>query len=437
MRSSGFFTDLIATLFERTSWLEAPAGEQPVRDMCNALLAGNGEVTGMRVARAILSRYRSMDETEKIAFFEFLTEDLDIDARDVEAAAARYAAAPDAEGLARLSEAAEPARQELLRRLNRIPGATGELVRMRLDLLRLAPRHPQFTRADLDFVHLFKSWFNRGFLVLRHIDWRTPANILEKIIQYEAVHAINTWEELRRRLLPVDRRCFAFFHPSMPDEPLIFVEVALVNGVPGSVQQLLAEAREPVSPAVADTAVFYSISNCQEGLRGISFGNSLIKQVVEELSHELPQLKHTVTLSPIPGLARWLKARAGDDPRAAGTVAAAESGAEALQPWNEALRELAAHYLVREKREDGLPLDPVARFHLGNGALVHEVHAGADLSENGLRQSCGAMVNYLYDLGTVEQNHEDFAASRSVASSRSINALVKAASANRGKVPHA
>jgi malonyl-CoA decarboxylase len=188
---------------------------------------------------------------------------------------------------------------------------------------------------------------------------------------------------------------------------------------------------------VADTAVFYSISNCQEGLRGISFGNSLIKQVVEELSHELPQLKHTVTLSPIPGLARWLKARAGDDPRAAGTVAAAESGAEALQPWNEALRELAAHYLVREKREDGLPLDPVARFHLGNGALVHEVHAGADLSENGLRQSCGAMVNYLYDLGTVEQNHEDFAASRSVASSRSINALVKAASANRGKVPHA
>lgn len=437
MRSSGFFTDLIATLFERTSWLEAPASERPLRDMCNELLAGNGEVTGMRIARTILSRYRSMSEPDKIAFFEFLTEELDVDAGEVEAAASRYAAAPDAEGLARLTEAAEPARQELLRRLNRVPGATGELVRMRLDLLRLAPRHPQFDRADIDFVHLFKSWFNRGFLVLRHIDWRTPANILEKIIQYEAVHAINSWEELRRRLLPVDRRCFAFFHPSMPDEPLIFVEVALVNGIPGSVQQLLAEAREPVAPAKADTAVFYSISNCQDGLRGISFGNSLIKQVVEELSQEFPHLRNYVTLSPIPGFSRWLKSRVGDDSRAAAILEAADAGAEALQPLNETVRELAAHYLVNEKRADGLPVDPVARFHLGNGALVHDVHAGADLSGNGLRQSCGAMVNYLYDLRTVEQNHEDFVGSQSVTSSRSIKSLVKAASANPGKVPHA
>lgn len=437
MRSSGFFTDLIATLFERTPWLEAPASKQPLRDMCSELLAGNGEVTGTRIARNILSRYRSMGAPEKVDFFEYLTEELDVDPTKIEAAAQQYAASPTADGLAQLTEAAEPPRQELLRRLNRVPGATGDLVRMRLDLLRLAPENPQFDRADIDFVHLFKSWFNRGFLVLRHIDWRTPANILEKIIQYEAVHAINSWEELRRRLLPPDRRCFAFFHPAMRDEPLIFVEVALVSGTPGSIQQLLAETREPVAPADADTAVFYSISNCQEGLRGISFGNSLIKQVVEELSQEFPHLKNYVTLSPIPGFSRWLKSRADEDPRAAGVLEAVSAGPDALQPLDETVRELAAYYLVKEKRPDGLPLDPVARFHLGNGALVHDVHARADFSANGLRQSCGAMVNYLYDLRTVEQNHEDFVGSQSVTSSRSIKSLIKAASANSGKVSHA
>lgn len=437
MKTSGFFGDLIATLFERTSWLEATSGERPLPAMCEELLAGNGEVTGMRIARAILSRYKSLPDADKAAFFEFLTEQLDIDPQAIASAAAAYAAAPDAAGLARLGEVVEPPRQELLRRLNRVPGATGELVRMRLDLLRLAADHRQFERADIDFVHLFKSWFNRGFLVLRHIDWRTPANILEKIIQYEAVHAINTWEELRRRLLPVDRRCFAFFHPSMPDEPLIFVEVALVNGIPGSIHELLAEARDPVNPAEADTAVFYSISNCQDGLRGISFGNSLIKQVVEELSQELPHLRNYVTLSPIPGLARWLRSSTESDRRAAAVLAAADEGAEALREHDAALRELAAFYLVQEKRPDGLPLDPVARFHLGNGALVHEVHAGADLSPNGLRQSCGAMVNYLYEPSSVEENHEDFVTNRTVASSRAIKSLVKASAAHRGKIPHA
>jgi malonyl-CoA decarboxylase len=437
MRAGSFLGDLIATLLERTSRLEGAAGDRSLNDLCGELLAGNGEVTGMRIARSILARYRETNEAGKTGFFEFLTEKLDVDARAVEAAAADYAAAPDASRLARLGAVAEPARQELLRRLNRAPGATGELVRMRLDLLRLAARHPQFDRTDIDFVHLFKSWFNRGFLVLRHIDWRTPANILEKIIEYEAVHAITTWDELRRRLLPVDRRCFAFFHPSMPHEPLIFVEIALVNGVPGSIHSLLAEAREHLPPSRADTAAFYSISNCQEGLRGISFGNSLIKQVVEELSHELPHLRNYVTLSPIPGFTRWLKTQVGEDARAAGILKAASTGTAELAAWIDAIRELAARYLAHEKREDGLPLDPVARFHLGNGALVHDVHAGADLSPNGLRQSCGAMVNYLYDLRTVEQNHEDFASGQPVASSRSIKALVKAATANRGKLPHA
>ncbi len=437
MRTGGFFGDLIATLFERASWTDGVASGKPMRDLCTDLMAGNGEVTGTRIAGTILARYREMGDDDKIAFFNDLTEHFDLDAKAIQKAAADYAASPDAKGLAKLSTASEPPRQELLRRLNRVPGATAELVRMRLDLLRLAPQHPQFERADIDFVHLFKSWFNRGFLVLRHIDWRTPANILEKIIEYEAVHAISNWDELRRRLLPVDRRCFAFFHPSMPDDPLIFVEVALVNGIPDSIQKLLTEEREPLLPARADTAVFYSISNCQEGLRGISFGNSLIKQVVEELSHELPHLKNYVTLSPIPGFNRWLKTQAAEDARAAGLLEAAQAGDGLPTVWKEPIREFTARYLAQEKRSDGQPLDPVARFHLGNGALVHDVHANADLSSNGLRQSSGAMVNYLYDLRTVEQNHEDFVSGKTVASSRAIKGLVKAAMNNQGKLPHA
>jgi len=438
VKSSSFFADFLTTLLERTPWMETSAAGKPIKEMCDALLSGNGEISGIRLAGSILARYEALNEGERIAFFDYLTEKLDVDALAVRDAAEAYGQQPDGETLETLHRAAEPPRQELFRRLNQAPGATGRLVRMRLDLLQLTKSHPQFARTDLDFVHLFKSWFNRGFLLLRHIDWGTPANILEKIIEYEAVHAINNWDELRRRLLPADRRCFAFFHPSMPDEPLIFVEVALVEAIPGSIQTLLAEARTHLEPRSADTAVFYSISNCQEGLRGISFGNSLIKQVVEELSLELPHLKNFVTLSPIPGLARWIEQAADDgDERAARVLAAARGNPGDLDGQRVELRQLAALYLVEQKRPDGSPLDPVARFHLGNGALVHDVHAMADNSPNGLRQSFGAMVNYLYDLRTVEQNHEDFVTRRVVASSRDIKALVRTASAAKGRKTNA
>jgi malonyl-CoA decarboxylase len=305
----------------------------------------------------------------------------------------------------------EPPRQELIRRLNQVPGATKALVAMRADLLRLGRGDDALEALDLDFRHLFASWFNRGFLVLRPINWQSPAHILEKIIAYEAVHAIDSWEDLRLRLEPSDRRCFAFFHPAMPDEPLIFVEVALTKGVPGSIQALLAADRDLIEDEKADTAVFYSISNCQEGLASISFGNSLIKQVAADLSLELPKLSTFVTLSPIPGLARWLAAEGHD----AGVLEADQ------------LLAFAAHYLVEAKRGDGLPLDPVARFHLGNGALVHKVHGRADLSEKGLGQSHGVMVNYLYDLKRVSQNHERFATSHDVAASAEIRSQSAAA----------
>lgn len=249
----------------------------------------------------------------------------------------------------------------------------------------------RISRTDQDFQHLLRSWFNRGFLVLRQINWDTPASILEKIVAYEAVHAIQDWDDLRRRLYPQDRRCFAFFHPSMPDEPLIFVEVALTLGVPHSIQHVLSEHRDQREAEETKVAVFYSISNCQEGLAGVSFGSMLIKQVVAELSRELPQLETFVTLSPIPRLAEWTRSVNGEDPSD-----------------DRSVREAASDYLLTAKDAKGRPFDPVARFHLGNGAQVYAVHAEADLSENGVSQSFGAMVNYQYDLSKIEQNHERF-----------------------------
>ncbi|KZY48588.1 decarboxylase [Roseovarius sp. HI0049] len=404
--------DLLSTVFERR-FRNAPAGDdtRSIEEMSDALVGATGEISGLTLARNILERYRQSEDDARLAFFKYLATGMNIDPAKVRKALAAYEAGASKESYRAFLEAAEPPRQELIRRLNQVPGATGQLVSMRTDLIRMGQDDPELRALDLDFRHLFSSWFNRGFLVLRPINWESPAHILEKIIAYEAVHAIDSWEDLRRRLEPSDRRCFAFFHPAMPDEPLIFVEVALTKGVASSVQDLLAGDREELGSDEADTAVFYSISNCQSGLASISFGNSLIKQVAADLSAELPGLKTFVTLSPIPGLVQWL-------------------GANDMQPPledDEALRQLAASYLLGAKRGDGLPLDPVARFHLGNGAEVHAIHAGADTSEKGLRQSAGAMVNYLYDLDKVTQNHERFAASHDIAASSEVSGLAAAA----------
>ncbi|MEE4346106.1 MAG: malonyl-CoA decarboxylase [Paracoccaceae bacterium] len=410
--------DLLGTLFERRRTGDVTASGKPLPALCRALLSGQGEVSGMKRAAEVLLRYRMAGPEEKAAFFRFLADEMDLDPAAVTLAAQAYAEAPDARTLSALLKAAEPPRQELLRRLNQAPGGTADLVAMRVDLMAAARETPDLARVDLDFRHLFASWFNRGFLVLRRIGWESPANILEKIIAYEAVHEIHSWDDLRRRLEPPDRRCFAFFHPAMPDDPLIFVEVALTRGIPGAVGPLLAEDHRALGPADVDTAVFYSISNCQAGLRGISFGNSLIKQVVDVLGREVTGLKTFVTLSPIPGLSRWIAAQE-DSVRAM-------LGDDAATPDPEGLRRLAARYLLEAKADDGGPLDPVARFHLGNGAEVHEIHAGADLSAKGRQQSCGAMVNYLYDPARVEQNHEAFATHQTIAAARGVKALAVA-----------
>jgi malonyl-CoA decarboxylase len=382
--------DLLSTLIERRAAVGQGADDRPIEDLCRDLLGSRGEVSGYALVAAILDRYDAMDDAGKLAFFRFLNDEMDIDHGAVAAALAAYGDAPSQATYRAFMAAAEPARQELARRLNQVPGATARLVAMRADLLRLIGQDAALAKLDLDFRHLLSSWFNRGFLVLRPVTWSSPAKILEDIISYEAVHAIDSWDDLRRRVQPADRRCFAFFHPAMPDEPLIFVEVALTKGVPGSIQAVLAGDRAALDPAQADTATFYSISNCQAGLAGISFGNSLIKQVAEDLSRALPQLETFVTLSPIPGLAAWMQAN----------LVKAQSAAEQ--------RLIAAHYLLNAKRPNGTPLDPVARFHLQNGASVMDIHAGADTSARGQSLSGGAMVNYRYDLGRVADNHEAF-----------------------------
>ncbi len=411
-----FLADLLTTVFERRYRSKASdsVDGRPIEALVTDLIGATGEVSGVTMARQILSRYEAMTDAEKLDFFRYLATGLAVSAKDVRSALELYEQGQSKASYRSFLAAVEPPRQELIRRLNQVPDATRVLVGMREDLLRLSGGEDALQALDLDFRHLFASWFNRGFLVLRPISWESPARLLEKITVYEAVHAIDSWDDLRRRLEPADRRCFAFLHPVMPDEPLIFVEVALTKGVPGSVQALLAENREMIEAETADTAVFYSISNCQAGLAGISFGNSLIKQVAADLALELPGLKTFVTLSPIPGLTRWLAAEGIDyDPAD-----------------NDTMRGLAARYLMTAKRRDGLPLDPVARFHLGNGALVHQVHAGADLSDKGQEQSAGVMVNYLYDLEKVTQNHEGFASNRSIASSPEIRSLSAAVADN-------
>jgi malonyl-CoA decarboxylase len=402
-----FFSELVSTIFERRyqKVLLKETEDKTTVELADALLGSIGEVSGATLARSILDRYAVMAPNEKLDFFEFMTDKLEIDPEYVIKALDAFKIDPSKATYQAFAEASEPKRQELARRLNQFPGATGQLVKLRKDLLGVVKDRPKLGPLDVDLKHLFSSWFNRGFLVLRPINWSSPADILEKIIAYEAVHAIHSWDDLRLRLKPTDRRCFGFFHPSMPDEPLIFVEVALTKGIPNSIQELLADERDPINAADADTAVFYSISNCQAGLAGISFGNSLIKQVASDLATDLPGISTFVTLSPIPGLNRWLETS---------KLADANLGQD---------KALAAHYLLTAKKPDGMPLDPVARFHLGNGAKVHAVHTQADTSENGLKQSNGTMVNYLYDLSQISQNHEKFVSDKTVVASALVKTL--------------
>lgn len=446
--SSGFLADLIDTLTEssrsllgrrRSQWMALARSGDDLAALGEALLSRRGEASGVAMAEALLATYAAASPEQKRAFQEALCERFGPDRDHVRQAVDDFLEDGSSDGaIEALYEAAEPRRQELLRRLNLAPGGTAALIRMREDLLARLDEDPRLKPVDADFVHLFSSWFNRGFLVLQPIDWTTPANILEKIIRYEAVHAIRDWEDLRSRVEPPDRRCYGFFHPQLVDEPLIFVEVALTRDIPASVGELLDHERTSIAASEATTAVFYSISNTQAGLSGVTFGNFLIKQVVEDLKVELPNLKTFVTLSPLPRFAAWLAGKGQETLPEILTAAEREAlqlldddgwhsdpeKAERLRP---ALLAAAAAYLLQAKTPAGLPLDPVARFHLGNGARLERLNFLGDDSAAGLRRSHGMMVNYLYALDRIETNHEAFAENGVIAAAPAVRKALRAA----------
>jgi malonyl-CoA decarboxylase len=438
--ANAFFTDLLSTISERGRTLlrRGKPGDDGKEDaagliaLCEALLSGRGEASGTAMAREVLDSYHDLDASERSAFFHALARNFGPDRDKVAKAIETWLAEPGDGNGGQLHFASEPRRQELIRRLNRAPGGTEDLVEMRADLLTLLDGHKDLAALDRDIVHLLGSWFNRGFLVLRRIDWSTPANILEQIIRYEAVHEISDWDDLRRRIDPIDRRCYAFFHPAMPDAPLIFVEVALTENIPSAIAPLLAVNRQPVPTERARTAVFYSISNTQRGLGGISFGNFLIKQVVEELRRELPRLDTFVTLSPVPGFMAWLKETKDlpltdedqallkqlDEPNWFDNVELAAQLRAVLEP-------LAAFFFLKARTSKGRLIDSVARFHLGNGARLERINWLGDLSPKGLRESAGVMVNYLYRLDDIEKNHEAYANDGEVVASSAVKKLLK------------
>ena len=409
--------------------------ERPLRQAlaeCRRLLSAHGEANGPAIATDIL---KTIDgwigpgrQPQLDRFFDHLARDFSPDPQKVLAAAQAYAQAPhQVDHLIRLTQISEPPRQELFRRLNRAPGGTAALVRLRRALIERMARQPALAAVEADLLHLLSSWFNPGFLQLQRVDWNSPAQLLEQIIRHEAVHRIDGWDDLRRRLQP-DRRCFAFFHPQLPGEPLIFVEVALLPEMPARIAPLIDKASPPLPAREFRVAAFYSISNCQPGLKGVSLGNFLIKRVAEELQRELPQLKTFCTLSPIPGFARWLRAGAPcaglSRPRAERLAQARE----ALAAWPDAgaappalLLRLAAAYLAHATPAEGG--DPVARFHLDNGARLERINAQADLSAKAGAQSLSLMVNYLYDLRRIEAHHEQFTQGH-VACSRAVTALL-------------
>lgn len=421
----------------------SPAGDarktRQTLNLCRALLSERGEASGASLARETLAFYQLLEGASLESFFDLLAEEFSPDPAIVGRTADAYRTEPTQSNLIRLQQVVEPPRQELFRRLNMAPGGTATLVQMRRRLLQGLKAHPQWTGIDADLVHLLSSWFNRGFLSLERIDWRTSALVLEKLIQYEAVHQIQGWTDLRRRL-QADRRCYAFFHPALPDEPVIFIEVALTRGMSAKVQPLLDPDAPITDTARADCAIFYSITNCQEGLRGISFGNFLIKQVAEDLGREFPRLKTFATLSPIPGFRRWLatgtshvggriSGRQLEALLAEVNTPAALERAGSGRRVQEPLLQLCAHYLLRAKQGKE-PLDPVARFHLSNGARMERINWLGDTSEAGMLRSAGLMVNYVYKLAEVKRNHEAYAKERSIAASPRLESMARNASAS-------
>ena len=394
-----------------------------IESLCTMMMQSDGEYSSLLLAERILNAYEGLTKLDRLEFFNTLFNDYDIDIDEVKVALDKYEAEPNADNLVRLTSTSESRRQELLRRINLAPNGTRHLVKMREHLLDAMRENPELKRIDTDFHHLFNAWFNRGFLVMEPLDWSTPAHILEKIIAYEAVHEIENWSELRRRLEPADRYCYGFFHPSMGDDPLVFVEVALTNHIPRSISEILQREDDTEILENSSCAIFYSISNCHRGLAGVSFGNFLIKQVATNMKQRFPQLKTFSTISPAPGFREWLVSAATQDEELAGLVA--EFGIDASEEVCEKLKKVAARYLLEEKNKRDQPMDPVARFHLKNGALLERINILGNPSAKVMERSLGTMINYVYDLSKVEDNHEKYVGKNSVICSSQVRKLLK------------
>ncbi len=418
-------------------------GSQAARQallLCRELLSERGD--DGRLSREALEAYRALPPAERREFFDLLSGEFSPDPEEVGRCADIYRDQPTASHLSRLLRVVEPPRQELFRRLNVAPGGTRSLIEMRAQLLTELPHYPQWAAVEADLAHLLSSWFNRAFLVLRKIDWHTPAIILEKLIEYEAVHQIQGWRDLRRRLQG-DRRCYGFFHPSLPDEPIIFVEVALVDRMSARVQPLLDPESAVTDADAAKCAMFYSITNCQDGLRGVPFGSFLIHTVANELQHELPGLRTFATLSPIPGFASWVETRArrhetGPQDGTFGalldklTVPQWSSNKESAAELQRDLLPLCAYYLLHAKHGQE-PLDAVARFHLRNGARLERINWLGDISTAGMQRSMGITANYVYRLEDLERNHRLYTREHRLQVSHAMERLARQSLLSRGQ----
>ena len=392
-----------------------------ILSLCDDLLSNKGAVFGITVARDITSLYQELSNENKFNFFKKLNEKYKPSHTKVGEAIELYTKSQNEKNLSTLFKVAEGKRRELFRRMNMAPNGTSIIVSLREDLLKILNDNKDLVSFDNDLRHLFRAWFHPGFLKLEKITWETKAAVLEKIMKYERVHHIKDMNELKRRL-GEDRRFFSYFHPALQDEPIIFVQVALTKGLGKSIQEIMKPSGE--SNKKYDTATFYSISNCQEGLSRITLGNFLIKRVVYEIQEELPQIKNFGTLSPIPGFAEWfsyldenkIKIILGNLQMDLSFLKSSDLklGDSRILSNKEGMIKLVAHYIINEKNHEGLPINDVARFHLGNGAIVDDIVVNANVSETGFKRSFGVMINYLYELKSIEKNHEDYMNSKKV-----------------------
>ena len=414
-----FFQKILSSVMKGTRRLNRIGSKsfgklhKDINKAVDSVMSTTGEVSSLVYAEHLLNLIENQDDNGLKKFLLNLLSNYDIDTGKLIEDVETYNNDKNDQNLKKINISAEPKWIELFRRLNSTSNGTSRLVKLRERIRAL--EDSELKAFDSGLLKLFKYWFNPSFLVLEKIDWETPANILEKIIEYEAVHEINSWDDLRARLAPSDRQCFAFFHPLIPNDPLIFVEVALCSETPISIQEIIKIDREETDIEKVNTAIFYSISNCQNGLLGISFGNFLIKKVAKTLKRELPELNQFLTLSPIPGLMRWMEEYAPVTFERCGDGNCSD----------EELMKKTIKYLTESNRSDSMPNDPVGRFHIGNGASLERVNLKADLSKKGLSQSYGVMANYLYDLDIVEENHELFFKNKIVQTSSEIKSLIK------------